>query len=143
MLVVLMTLMVLAATVVPMGLAAAATALMALLEFITPMQLAAFAAPIAMVALTAASTGFAVMPKAPGPDPEPELVPVKVAARMCGMSTASWVRKSASLLTPAPIRIGGGGMVRYRRAELLAWIEHGCPERKRWEAIRDNAMAPR
>jgi predicted DNA-binding transcriptional regulator AlpA len=62
---------------------------------------------------------------------------------MCGMSTASWFRKSAALLTPAPIRIGGRSMVRYRRAELLAWIEHGCPDRKRWQAIRDNAMAPR
>ena len=34
-------------------------------------------------------------------------------------------------LTPAPRRIGA--KVIYDRAELDAWLAHGCPRRKQWE----------
>jgi predicted DNA-binding transcriptional regulator AlpA len=36
---------------------------------------------------------------------------------------------------PRPIRLGRA--VRWRVAELQAWLAAGCPERSRWEAMRE------
>src|SRR4051812_18491269 len=61
----------------------------------------------------------------------PQLLSAPAAARLCGMSTASWHRLRARDGTPRPVRIAG--MVRYRRAELLEWIAAGLPDRATWE----------
>jgi predicted DNA-binding transcriptional regulator AlpA len=62
------------------------------------------------------------------------LVPAPEAARLCGISEASWYRlKSASKL-PLPVRLGG--RVLWRVDELRAWIAAGCPDRREWEARR-------
>jgi len=57
----------------------------------------------------------------------PELLTTKEAARLCGCGERSLWRWTRSGRAPAPVRIGGSAAVRYRRAELLAWIEAGCP----------------
>jgi predicted DNA-binding transcriptional regulator AlpA len=37
---------------------------------------------------------------------------------------------------PAPLRLSRG-CVRWRRAELIAWTEAGCPDRRTWELLGD------
>ena len=58
------------------------------------------------------------------------------AARVCDMSLRTWDRAVAAGKTPAPVRVGGSGTPRWRVDELRAWITAGCPDRRRWEAIR-------
>jgi predicted DNA-binding transcriptional regulator AlpA len=65
---------------------------------------------------------------------EPLLVRAPGAARMCGMSLASWYRLAAAGRTPASLRLGGAVM--WRIAELREWVAAGCPCRKTWEALR-------
>lgn len=65
------------------------------------------------------------------------LIDANEAARMCSMHRASWYKAVSCGKVPAGIRIGG--MVRWRRDELLAWIDARCPPRVKWEAL---FMAP-
>ena len=62
------------------------------------------------------------------------LVPAQVAARLCGVSEATWWRLHAAAKVPAPVRLGGRTL--WRRAELAAFCEAGCPDRRSWEAPR-------
>src|SRR5262245_62170361 len=62
------------------------------------------------------------------------LVPAAVAGPQCGVSTATWWRLHAAGKVPAPIRLGGRTL--WRRMELRAFVEAGCPDRKSWEAIQ-------
>jgi excisionase family DNA binding protein len=55
----------------------------------------------------------------------PELLTRAQAARLLGIGERTLWRHSRSGAAPAPVMIGG--TVRYRRAELLAWIADGCP----------------
>lgn len=65
-----------------------------------------------------------------------ELLTAAEAAEMAGVGKRTWWRYVSGGKAPAPVRLGGGGgAVRWRRAELLAWIESGCP-RVRKEAGR-------
>jgi predicted DNA-binding transcriptional regulator AlpA len=72
---------------------------------------------------------------------EKELLNDDESAGMCGRSTASWWRDHAAARVPAPVRLGGS--TRWRRRELLAWIEAGCPPRKTWEALEKARKAGR
>jgi prophage regulatory protein len=65
--------------------------------------------------------------------PEKELLAAPEASALCSSSTASWHRGNASGLIPRPLKIGG--LVRWSRRELMAWIEHGCPPRQQWNVI--------
>jgi predicted DNA-binding transcriptional regulator AlpA len=56
---------------------------------------------------------------------EPALVSAKVAARLCGISRASWERLHSAGRVPAPIRLGG--RVLWRLEELRRFIDAGCP----------------
>jgi len=55
----------------------------------------------------------------------PELLTTRQAATICGLGERTLWRHSRSGLAPAPRRIGGA--VRYRRSEIKAWIDAGCP----------------
>lgn len=66
---------------------------------------------------------------AAGPQPQtgpaPELLDVRaVAALLGGCSTRHVYRQADAGRMPAPIRLGS--LVRWRRAELIAWVAGGC-----------------
>jgi predicted DNA-binding transcriptional regulator AlpA len=67
----------------------------------------------------------------------PLLVPARAAARIAGISPATWSRLRASDKVPAPVRLGG--RVLWRVEELRAWIAAGCPDGQKWRALRDAA----
>jgi predicted DNA-binding transcriptional regulator AlpA len=80
-------------------------------------------------------------PDAPAPHPagavEPEPLAIDAAdvGKLLGVSERHvWSMNSRGRL-PRPIRLGRA--VRWRVAELQAWLAAGCPERSRWEAMRD------
>jgi predicted DNA-binding transcriptional regulator AlpA len=54
-----------------------------------------------------------------------ELLTTAQAAKIAGMGERTFWRHSHSGLAPAPIKIGG--LTRYRRADVYAWISAGCP----------------
>jgi predicted DNA-binding transcriptional regulator AlpA len=60
---------------------------------------------------------------------EPELLTSKQAAELAGCGERTWWRWSRSGIAPRPISIGLGlrPAVRYRRAEIMTWIQAGCP----------------
>lgn len=62
------------------------------------------------------------------------LLSAKQAAMLCGMSLATWHRKNAAGLVPAPVRLGPG-CVRWSRRSLAEWVRLGCPNRKTFEAL--------
>lgn len=59
----------------------------------------------------------------------PELLTTGEAARLAGCGERTFWAWSRSGLAPAPLKIGLGlrPAVRYRRSELLQWIQEGCP----------------
>jgi predicted DNA-binding transcriptional regulator AlpA len=59
-------------------------------------------------------------------------VPDTVAARLAGVSRATWWRLHAAAKTPAAVKLGR--KVLWNRAELLLWIELKCPRRLEFEA---------
>jgi predicted DNA-binding transcriptional regulator AlpA len=69
---------------------------------------------------------------------DPLLIPDTAAARLAGVSRATWWRLHAAGRTPAPVRLGR--KVLWRRAELAAWIGAGCPDRRGWEAMQTTAQ---
>jgi predicted DNA-binding transcriptional regulator AlpA len=62
----------------------------------------------------------------------PLLVGRRDAARLCGLSIATWDRRYSAGDTPAPVRLGG--RVLWRADELRSWVGAGCPARRTWEA---------
>jgi excisionase family DNA binding protein len=65
------------------------------------------------------------MPNSTAENIVPELLTTAQAARLLGIGERTLWRHSRSGAAPAPVTIGG--TVRYRRSELLAWIDDGCP----------------
>jgi predicted DNA-binding transcriptional regulator AlpA len=59
----------------------------------------------------------------------PELLTTKQAAELCGCGERTLWSWSRSGIAPAPVKIGIGlrPAVRFKRAELLQWIQEGCP----------------
>ena len=59
----------------------------------------------------------------------PELLTGKQAAQLANVGERTWWRWSRAGVAPSPIKLGSGkqSAVRYRRAEILRWIEAGCP----------------
>ena len=59
----------------------------------------------------------------------PELLTTKQAAELCGCGERTLWSWSRSGIAPAPVKIGVGlrPAVRFKRAELLQWIQDGCP----------------
>ena len=58
----------------------------------------------------------------------PVLLTEKQAAELAGIKPRTWRRWTRSGLAPAPIKIGRGvrPAIRFRRDEILKWIEGGC-----------------
>ncbi len=55
-------------------------------------------------------------------------------AKLLGVSTRHIWKLHAAGQLPQPVRLGRS--VRWRRKELLAWLEAGCPARDVWERRR-------
>lgn len=66
----------------------------------------------------------------------PALLTTAQAAKLAGVGERTWWRWTRSGLAPRPIKIGLGprAAVRYRRADVLAWIEGGCKPLEGWAA---------
>jgi predicted DNA-binding transcriptional regulator AlpA len=64
---------------------------------------------------------------------EAMLIPDVDAARLAGLSRASWHRLRAAGKLPPAVKLGRA--VRWRRAEVVSWIEAGCPDSRTWAAI--------
>ena len=64
------------------------------------------------------------------PDDAGLLIDVKTAASLLNVSPRTLYRLHSVGATPDPVRIGR--LVRFRLAELLAWIEADCPPKKHW-----------
>jgi len=63
-----------------------------------------------------------------------ELLSVAQVALLLGWSECMVRQRDKLGLLPKPIRIGG--TIQWRRKELLAWIDAGCPPRKKWEQLK-------
>ncbi len=59
------------------------------------------------------------------PETVAELLDVASVAEMCGCSARTVRRLSDAGRMPRPIRLGS--LIRWRRADLEAWISAGCP----------------
>ncbi|MFM9957264.1 MAG: helix-turn-helix transcriptional regulator [Phycisphaerales bacterium] len=57
-------------------------------------------------------------------------------AHLLGVSRSMLWKLHSSGRLPLPIRLGRS--TRWRRAEVLAWLEAGCPDRAAWQARRSN-----
>ena len=68
-----------------------------------------------------------------GPGGDVLLIGRTQAARLCGISPASWDRLTAAGKTPASLRLGG--RVLWRRSDLDAWIALGLPDRRAFETL--------
>ena len=56
---------------------------------------------------------------------ETALLDVKEASRLCSISASMLYKLNAAGSMPTPIRIGA--LMRWRRKDLLKWINAGCP----------------
>ncbi len=63
---------------------------------------------------------------------EPALLTAEQAWTLCALSKASWYKAKSAGRIPREVRIGGA--LRWRRDELLRWINAGCPARSVWDA---------
>jgi predicted DNA-binding transcriptional regulator AlpA len=72
-------------------------------------------------------------PEAGPAQPGPLLLTAKQSAALSTVSLATWWRWDAARECPAAF-VRKGQVVRWRRDELLAWIDAGMPDRKEWEA---------
>jgi predicted DNA-binding transcriptional regulator AlpA len=59
------------------------------------------------------------------------------AAKLIGISTPTLDRWDSLGLLPRGLKLAGTKS--WRRAELLAWVEAGCPDRRTWESTRKAA----
>lgn len=73
---------------------------------------------------------------------QPEALTRAQAARMLGVSLSHFSQMERDgTLGPLSVHVGGERAVRYVRAELVSWLQHGCPPRVRWQAIRTQRKA--
>jgi excisionase family DNA binding protein len=55
-------------------------------------------------------------------------------AALAGISRATWHRLRAAGKLPPAVKMGRS--VRWRRADVVGWIEAGCPDARTWEAMQ-------
>jgi predicted DNA-binding transcriptional regulator AlpA len=56
------------------------------------------------------------------------------AATACGFSLRTWWRLDSAGKIPAAVQFGRSK--RWSAETLRAWVEAGCPDRKRWESLQ-------
>jgi predicted DNA-binding transcriptional regulator AlpA len=66
----------------------------------------------------------------------PPLLTTAQAAKLIGCGERTFWRWSRSGIAPKPIKISG--LVRYRRDEILVWVDNGCPPEELPSAITRN-----
>ena len=72
------------------------------------------------------------------PDANSLLIPDRAAAALCGISRATWHRlRAAGKIGPQPVRLGRA--LRWRTAEVTAWVEAGAPDARTWAAVSAQA----
>lgn len=64
-------------------------------------------------------------------EPVELLLTGKRAAKLCGISGRTWRTWDSGGLVPAPVTVGRTRL--WRSAELVAWVNVGCPRRTDWE----------
>lgn len=69
------------------------------------------------------------------------LIDDRTGAALASVSRATWHRLRAAGKLPPCIRLGRA--VRWRRAEVVAWIDAGCPDTRTWAAMQANASRRR
>jgi predicted DNA-binding transcriptional regulator AlpA len=69
----------------------------------------------------------------------PEFIDADGLGFMLAMSRAAVYKANDRGIVPAPVVIDVRGL-RWRRREIVAWVDVGCPTRVTWEAIRGTAM---
>ena len=67
----------------------------------------------------------------------PRLLTLRDVARALGLSVRK-VRMDAAAGRFAPELVRFGRAVRVREAELVAWIDAGCPRRDRWQKMENH-----
>ncbi|MFH0964723.1 MAG: helix-turn-helix domain-containing protein [Planctomycetota bacterium] len=65
----------------------------------------------------------------------PLLLKAEELGQLLGVSRGTIWSWHSSGKIPLPVRIGGA--TRWRRDEILAWVEAGAPPREKWIAIRE------
>lgn len=63
------------------------------------------------------------------------LLDAKAAARLCGVSRATWFNWQATGQVPPPC-LAKGRIRRWSRQTIVRWIDAGCPSRDRWQAMK-------
>lgn len=82
-----------------------------------------------------AAKGVCVVPTPVAVDnPEPLLIDVKAVCALVGVGRTLWLSMVASGKTPAPVRLGRRTL--WRREEIVAWIDSGCPARATWVMMK-------
>ncbi len=65
----------------------------------------------------------------------PLLVDAAEAARLCGVSRATWFGWQAAGMIPRPV-IRRGRVRRWAVSEITAWLNAGAPSAERWQLLR-------
>ena len=68
-------------------------------------------------------------------DAKPLLLTAFQAAEMFGAGLRTWRTWQATGRIPQPIRIGRKNF--WRSQELRAWVAAGCPDREKWEIVKE------
>lgn len=66
-------------------------------------------------------------------EPLRELITIKQAAEICGMSDQMFYSLYKRGKTPDSIKFGR--LRRWRKREILNWIDAGCPDREVWQQL--------
>jgi predicted DNA-binding transcriptional regulator AlpA len=62
------------------------------------------------------------------------LIDDRTAAALAGVSRSTWHVLRAAGRVPPCVRLGRA--VRWRRAEVIGWIDAGCPDAATWAAMQ-------
>ena len=66
---------------------------------------------------------------------QPLAIQAREVGRMLGVSLRQVWRLNSAGKLPKPVRLGGS--VRWRRDEIIAFVEAGCPDRQTWDAMKE------
>lgn len=76
------------------------------------------------------------------PDTSGLLIDTKVTAKLLNVSPRTLYRMDQLQAVPPPVRLGKN-IIRWRLAEILAWIDAGCPRRRNWTYPGDSKTTKR